>query len=77
MNTVFLRDMPLASFPFMSFFFLCLFERECERERDKAQAGMGQRERETESLKQAPGSKLSAQSQMQGWDSDRNREIMT
>ena len=40
--------------------------RERERERERERAGEGQRERETRKLKQAPGSKLSAQSPVQG-----------
>ena len=38
-------------------------------ERDRAWVGSGQRERETQNLKQAPGSKLSAQSLTQGSNS--------
>ena len=41
-----------------------IFER--ERERDRAQAGEGQGEKETQNRKQAPGSKLSAQSPTAG-----------
>ena len=41
-------------------------ERERERARASARAEEGQRERETQNLKQVPGSKLSAQSPMQG-----------
>ena len=37
-----------------------------EIERDRMRVGEGQRERETQNPKQAPGSKLSAQSLMQG-----------
>ena len=40
-----------------------------ERERDAARAGERQRERETQNTKQAPGSELSAQSPMRGWNS--------
>ena len=40
------------------------------------QAGEGKRERETQNLKQAPGSKLSAQSLTQGLETT-NCEIMT
>ena len=47
------------------FFYVYLFL----RERDRAQEGEGQRERETQNLKQAPGSELSAQSPMQGLNS--------
>ena len=43
--------------------------RERERERDRARAGEEQRERETQNPKQAPGSKLSAQSPMPGLNS--------
>ena len=43
------------------------FER--ERKRDRAREGKGQREMETQNLKQAPGSKLSAQSPMWGSNS--------
>ena len=43
------------------------FER--ERERDRARVGEGQDERETQTLKQAPGSELSAQSPTQGLNS--------
>ena len=49
------------------FFNVYLFLR--ERETDGVQVGEGQRERETHSLKQAPGSELSAQSLMQGSNS--------
>ena len=45
-------------------FFMFIFERET----DRVQAGEGQRERETQNLKQAQGSKLSAQSLT--WDSN-------
>ena len=38
------------------------------RQRDRMQAGEGQREKEKQNLKQAPGSKLSAQSPM--WSSN-------
>ena len=38
-------------------------------ERDRAQVGEGQRKMETENLKQAPGSELSAQSLIQGLNS--------
>ena len=44
-----------------------------ERERDRAQVGEGQRKRETQNLKQAPGSELSAQSWMQGSNSQTAR----
>ena len=40
-----------------------------ETERDTAWAGERQRERETQNPKQAPGSELSAQSPMQGSNS--------
>ena len=40
-----------------------------ERDRDRMLVGKGQRERETQNLKQAPGSKLSAQSPTQGSNS--------
>ena len=43
-------------------------EREREREREQAQAGEEQGEREIQNLKQAPGSELSAQSPMWGWN---------
>ena len=46
-----------------------MFIFEIERERDRVQAGEEQRERETQNLKQAPGSELSAQSLMQGSNS--------
>ena len=46
-----------------------------ERQRDRTQVGEGRREKETQNPKQAPGSELSAQSLMQG--SNSNREIMT
>ena len=39
------------------------------RERDRVETGEGQREREIQNLKQAPGSKLSAQSLMWGSNS--------
>ena len=39
------------------------------REQDGRQAGRLQRERETQNPKQAPGSELSAQSLMRGWNS--------
>ena len=44
--------------------FLFIFEGERERERDRAWAG--EEQRETQNLKQASGSKLSAQSLMRG-----------
>ena len=50
--------------------------RERERERESAQVGDRQRQKETQNLKQAPGSKLSAQSPMQGLEPT-NPEIMT
>ena len=40
-----------------------------ETERDRDQTGKGQREREAQNRKQAPGSELSAQSLMWGWNS--------
>ena len=40
-----------------------------ETERERTQVGEGQRERETKNLKQAPGSKLSAQSPTWGSNS--------
>ena len=46
-------------------FFKFIFERERERERTREE----QRERETQNPKQAPGSELSVQSQMQGSNS--------
>ena len=49
---------------FLKIIFLSLFI--IERERERAQAGEKQRERETQNPKQAPGSELSAQSQMRG-----------
>ena len=55
-------------------------ERKREREREtECEQGRGrerEREMEIQNLKQAPGSELSAQSQIQGWNS-RNCEIMT
>ena len=41
--------------------------------RDRVHIGEGQRERETQNLKQAPGSELSAQSLMQGSNSQTAR----
>ena len=52
-----------------------IFERETDRQTDRVQVGEG-RERETQTPKQAPGSELSAQSPMQGSDSQ-TVEIMT
>ena len=42
--------------------------REGEREREHARVGEGHRERGTEYLKQAPGSELSAQSEIKDWN---------
>ena len=47
--------------------------RERETVRDRASAGEGQGERETQNPKKAPGSELSAQSQMQGLNSQTMR----
>ena len=44
-------------------------DRERDRERERERAGEGQKEREIQSLKQAPGSELSAQSLTQGSNS--------
>ena len=52
------------------FFLMFIFERE---RRERVQAGKGERERETQNLEQAPGSKLPAQSPMQGWNSQTAR----
>ena len=41
------------------------------RDRDRVPAGEGHRERETRNPKQAPGSELSAQSPMQGLNSQK------
>ena len=51
----------------IKFFLMFTFERERERERERV--GEGQRERETQNSKQAPGSKLSAQSPTPGLNS--------
>ena len=48
-------------------------ERERERERASARAGEGQRQRETQNPKEAPGIELSAQSPMQGSNSQITR----
>ena len=45
-----------------------IFERERGRERERASRGGTERGRETQNPKQAPGSELSAQSPMRGWD---------
>ena len=50
------------------FFYVYSFLRDTERER--VQEGVGQREREVQNPKQAPGSELSAQSPMQGLNSE-------
>ena len=44
-----------------------------ERERERARGRVAERERETQNLKKAPGSKLSAQSPMQGLNSQTMR----
>ena len=63
----------LGDFVFFFFFnFLNVFIFERERETQHRQ-GKGQRERETRSLKQAPGSELSAQSPTRGWNSQTTR----
>ena len=49
-----------------------IFDRERERERE-IESREGQRERETQNVKQAPGSNLSAQSPMQGSNSQAMR----
>ena len=54
---------------FLNFYF---FLTERERDRDRAWVGEGQRKRETQNLKQAPGSKLSAQSPTRGSNSGWN-----
>ena len=46
-----------------------IFDRESETEREQGRA----RERETQNRKQAPGSELSAQSQMRGLNSQTTR----
>ena len=58
---------------FLKIFNVYLFLKERERQTDRAQVGEVQRERETQNLKQASGSKLSAQSPMQGCNSQTMR----
>ena len=58
---------------FLKIFNVYLFLKERERQTDRAQVGEVQRERETQNLKQDSGSKLSAQSPMQGSNSQTMR----
>ena len=53
-----------------------IFEREGKRETEHDQ-GVGQREKETENLKLVPGSKLSTQSLMQGWNRENRVSRLT
>ena len=64
--------MDLSSIKIKKKIFLCLFI--FERQRDRAQAGVEWRERGTQNLKQAPGSKLSAQGLTQGSNSQTDRK---